>query len=363
MNKTFTRKELYDLIWSKPMTKLAKELNLSDNQLRKICKDYNIPTPEMGYWQKIEFGKKVIKIELPQTQQETVVSIEENNKVGILDTYQEEAFDKIYTKKNLILKVPDRLVNPDVIIQKVQENIKQKQQNDWVKRSGIINMGWDVPRINSSIKQIPRVLRILDVLVKNFRILNYKISIENKGMYIHSDDEKMEIYIIEKSTAKDTIDKNGWKNRDLTFNGKLAVKIQFRWNIFEFSDNTKNLVEDKIVEILTKIESEFLKAKEQNRLRAIERKKEEEIRQAKLEVQKIKENELSKFKRFYNAAHRWKQYMILNEYFEFLKSNELEDSEMLEWIKKKLDWYNPYLNGEDDLLFEVNKETLTFNNR
>jgi len=33
-----TRKELYDQVWSTPMTKLAKSYNLSDNGLRKICK-------------------------------------------------------------------------------------------------------------------------------------------------------------------------------------------------------------------------------------------------------------------------------------------------------------------------------------
>lgn len=45
MSKSVTRKELYDLVWSTPMIKLAKEFNLSDNGLRKVCKKYNIPIP------------------------------------------------------------------------------------------------------------------------------------------------------------------------------------------------------------------------------------------------------------------------------------------------------------------------------
>jgi len=32
-----SRVELFDLVWSKPMTHLAKELGLSDVGLRKIC--------------------------------------------------------------------------------------------------------------------------------------------------------------------------------------------------------------------------------------------------------------------------------------------------------------------------------------
>jgi hypothetical protein len=50
----FTRKQLYELVWSKPMTQLAKEFGLSDNGLRKICKKYDIPLPNMGHWQKLE---------------------------------------------------------------------------------------------------------------------------------------------------------------------------------------------------------------------------------------------------------------------------------------------------------------------
>ncbi len=35
-----TRLELYEKIWSTPMVVLAKEFNLSDNGLRKICKKH-----------------------------------------------------------------------------------------------------------------------------------------------------------------------------------------------------------------------------------------------------------------------------------------------------------------------------------
>ena len=61
-----TRQELYNLVWSKPMSKLALEYNLSDNGLRKICKKFDIPLPQLGHWQKIQFNKKVKIIPLPK---------------------------------------------------------------------------------------------------------------------------------------------------------------------------------------------------------------------------------------------------------------------------------------------------------
>lgn len=59
------RTELYNQVWSKPMTKLAKEYGLSDVGLAKICKKINIPRPPVGYWMKLQAGKNVKQTPLP----------------------------------------------------------------------------------------------------------------------------------------------------------------------------------------------------------------------------------------------------------------------------------------------------------
>ena len=63
-----TRKELYDLVWSEPMTTICKRFGLSDNGLRKRCKSMNIHTT-LGYWAKLKYGKQVTP--LPFQQEET----------------------------------------------------------------------------------------------------------------------------------------------------------------------------------------------------------------------------------------------------------------------------------------------------
>lgn len=55
-----TRKELYDLVWSTPMTTLAGQYGISDNGLRKICQRLQITDPltrggaldEIAVWKK-----------------------------------------------------------------------------------------------------------------------------------------------------------------------------------------------------------------------------------------------------------------------------------------------------------------------
>lgn len=66
MSRVFTRAEFYDLVWSKPMTHLAKEFALSDVALHKICKKHDIPNPPLGWWTKKAAGKAVKQTPLPK---------------------------------------------------------------------------------------------------------------------------------------------------------------------------------------------------------------------------------------------------------------------------------------------------------
>ena len=65
MKRQFTRTEFYDLVWSRPMTHLAKEFGLSDVALHKICRKHDIPNPPAGWWAKHAAGKKVQQTPLP----------------------------------------------------------------------------------------------------------------------------------------------------------------------------------------------------------------------------------------------------------------------------------------------------------
>lgn len=63
------RIDLYNLVWSKPVTHVAKEFGLSDVAIHKLCKKHGIPTPPLGYWAKVKYGKKVSQTRLPPPKQ------------------------------------------------------------------------------------------------------------------------------------------------------------------------------------------------------------------------------------------------------------------------------------------------------
>jgi len=57
----FTRRELYNLVWSKPISKLAATYGVSDAGLAKACRRANIPVPSRGYWARLSAGQAIQK--------------------------------------------------------------------------------------------------------------------------------------------------------------------------------------------------------------------------------------------------------------------------------------------------------------
>jgi len=60
------RSELYRLVWSKPMTHVATQLQVSDSYLARVCKSLRVPRPSRGYWAKLAVGKAPAVVPLPE---------------------------------------------------------------------------------------------------------------------------------------------------------------------------------------------------------------------------------------------------------------------------------------------------------
>jgi AcrR family transcriptional regulator len=67
MKKTtvLTREELFDRVWSKPMSVLAREFGMTGNALAKICSRMHVPYPSRGHWVKVAAGNVPARPALP----------------------------------------------------------------------------------------------------------------------------------------------------------------------------------------------------------------------------------------------------------------------------------------------------------
>ena len=194
----FTRKELYDLVWTEPLLTLSKKYAISDVGLRKICKRMSIPLPKVGHWQKLRYGKRVNKVKLPANYSGThSVSLMVRTK-EMRDHYGEPTPLKILQneieerlKSNLV--VPEKLTKPDDLITAARENLA----NDRHEYNGTVSTYRGFLDIKVSKKSIPRLLRFLDTLIKALRARGHDMKISS-DTYVLVEGETIKVQFREK---------------------------------------------------------------------------------------------------------------------------------------------------------------------
>jgi hypothetical protein len=97
-----TRQELFELVWSMPMTKLSKQFELSDVGLRKICVKHQLPLPPQGHWTRKQFGKEGPRPELPNKEINPRIEINNEYKTQL----NRERSDAKKTVKKFALSPP-----------------------------------------------------------------------------------------------------------------------------------------------------------------------------------------------------------------------------------------------------------------
>ncbi len=359
----FTRHELYDLVWSKPMTTLAKEFNLSDNGLRKICMKNDIPLPNMGYWAKAKYGKVITRISLSKHIDDNEKLIEINVIDGNIKTLKNRTYflSQITNNKVLSLKVAKRLSNPNKLIIEAQSHLKldKKSWNNPASEITFTQKGF--LDLVVAPKNLSRALCIYDCVIKNLDILNYKIKLDSKGTYITSmDNHEIGFSFREKYRIVESTDNHGWRNRDLIPSGILSIKLD-GFGTSEFKDFEKKSLEEQLPKILATIESRINEIRDFREKQAEKEKEKARIEEIARKIQQRKDDELNKFRHFFNSAQRWKKYIVLKEYYdmvcsEYEKGNEIKDNDWILWAKEKLDWYNPLLDNKDSILLNLDKE-------
>jgi hypothetical protein len=59
-----SREQLHDLVWSMPMTEIARRSGVRDQHIARACDSAEVARPSAGYWQKVEHGKSVTRMAL-----------------------------------------------------------------------------------------------------------------------------------------------------------------------------------------------------------------------------------------------------------------------------------------------------------
>ncbi len=229
-NMIIKRKELFEKVWSTPVSRLSKEYGLSDVGLAKICRRMEIPRPARGYWQKLKVGKTSPKPKLKPLTPRGV------NKVVISPNRNSKHLKNIAIETGKI-PCPDKLEDAHPLTLKTTRALKTAKTGE----RGIL-----IPRnkvyldIRVTRGCVNRACLIMDTLVKALLDCDHELIIE-KGDPVRTmasvEGELIEIGIDEKIRAVDHVvtpkEKTeyggyiGWTPRyDHVPTGELTLKIR-----------------------------------------------------------------------------------------------------------------------------------------
>lgn len=364
-NITFSRKELYDLVWVTPMLSLSKKYDISDVGLRKICVRMDIPLPKVGHWQKLQFNKKSPAKQLPKEYKgvgTVTLKIREegqvtNSKRRVLTNLQKE----IETDSNLDMKVPDKLTKPDKLVIAARDNLKERSK---YLDHGLTSCSFDHLSIRVSPYNIGRALRFMDKLIKTLRSRGHEIYVKHDSTVAIVEKEEIMISLRETIKREFIVDnKYSWRTAKDTPTGLLCFKMG-RYGDKEWKDS-KLTLEEQLPQIIARLEIEGKELRERTLRWEKQRAEDKEKKRIAKELEQRQEQELSNFKAILKEASRLHQATVMRNYLDkveayAIENNNLTDKlkEWLAWARKKADWYDPLIEIEDELLSNVDRDTL-----
>lgn len=363
---TLQREKLYDEVWTKPMTELAKEYGVNVYQLTKACDKLEIPRPESGYWSKLKYGKKVKKKPLTESEKKEF-------RLN-LEAIQPLDLGKLLPKGYRPLAIKDQLRNPHPIVNKTYEYLKDLSKDQYGKDEyGRLKI-YDTGYLNVSVSKsaLKRAMRILDAIFKESIRQGFQVGTGTKYdrnyTYIEIAEDEAHIFLQEEAKQIKTKTENprySWSEYEYEryTTGKLKLMISsssYGYSNRTISDTKTQTLEerlDKFFPILLEITEEErinrIKSEEAKRKAEIARKiREQQEREYRAEMKRREELEqLSE--RFTKSEYIYQfiREVELKIEIEQLTQEQLERfNEWKKWALEHADRLNPVVQTIEAIL-------------
>lgn len=368
--RTFTREELYNLVWAKPITSIADELGVSDRGLAKICERNRIPTPSRGYWAKVVAGKVMGKAPLPD-----ISNMGEKGNIEVRATPKPSAEVVEATKKLRVeeaslvpLQIPESLRGLHRIVAAWVDAHKKDQEKTRHERSRAKG-SWYQPQIRADLTEHDRYrLQVTSTFL---------IALERAGGIVDSGKirgeislticgEKVECTIVQKMlrglSTKGREEKN-WTAWPEDHNHGLQPSGFLRFTLNTYGIGPRDMVESnsaKAETLLPIFVSRIMAAGPilvQKRKDEQERRRIWDLQQAeRAERQRQAELDEKRWKQFKGLAHNWEECRRLRDFIVALKQSDPVSKlpvegktfdEWLIWAEERLAHLDPLAPGAD----------------
>ncbi len=381
-----SREELYEQVWSEPMTTLAQKYGLSDVGLRKKCKKFKIPLPPQGYFLRGQRRKDEGKPPLPPFDGNVRVEIKPTKIIfppASADPEQLKEAEARITFESLPenrIKVPERLTSPHPLIEKTRtaKNLSGGPQGGR-NRSGVD----ECLNVYVSKEHLGRALRIMDALLKALDSRGFKVAFSRKH---YGNNEPIttvsvlgvvhEFGLTEAFTRvrhvpppRDSKKKEPvWTYHPpydflpsglftLSISGYVGEGYQGSW-----ADGKKQRLEDCLNDFIIVL----IKRSVADRARALERQRQEnerlELARRRVEEEKRREEEKKRLQNLVSEAQSWKQSQLIREYVAAVRAKVIERNieivpggeidQWITWANQQADRLDPLAKSPPSILDE-----------
>lgn len=181
---TFTREQLYELVWQKPVSRLAEEYAISNVGLAKICGRARVPTPPRGYWALLEAGRAPARPPLPNGPSAPSIRLMPRAAAPIAPEHDPLAARLAEEKRpeNRVV-VPERLHAPSELVAAAKTALHAAKEDS----IGFVAPPSGCLAIVVSRAQIPRALRVADALIKAVISRGWSARVSQKTTYVTVD--------------------------------------------------------------------------------------------------------------------------------------------------------------------------------
>lgn len=210
--KSITRKELYDLVWSVPMTKLAARYGISDVALRKKCVKHDIPTPGLGHWARLQAGQRLPRPKLPKSTSADQIALEPF--IRVPDGEPAPPVPEV--------DVPTRLTNPHEAVSFLRDRLEGSRTDKFERLTGGHEWMHCLRQRN-----LNRLLLLLQGLFESLESRGHQVKVGPRSE--HSQDPDVQIVIEEQHLILRVEERLKKKERPLTKQEKDEFQSRIQW--------------------------------------------------------------------------------------------------------------------------------------
>jgi len=346
-NASFSRRQLYDLVWTKPVEQVAARFGISGRGLGKLCERHGIPVPPRGYWARKAAGQKVVRpllIEVPMAGRET--AIEFQLPTPLTKTTETQAsgdpYSAMWAEQIEVvgaIDVPAKISNhPHPIVARVLE--EDRVQRERARAMG--GRGYFPLIADSPFER--RKLRVIDVVLKRLEDLGLQVESDSRRgprFTVRAQRDSVEFSVTEhirqtrrtltpKEQAERTWSKASWAlEREQTGRCQLKILTWTPRSVPATFHETDEPTGEPLRKFVAALIVALAQARESREKYECEERRRREAQERARRLEEERQAELARKADLRRDAAAWREAALIREYVIAIRASATEGSNVL----------------------------------